>query len=157
MDAQAWINTLFGGRQRAWSSDELQKLKKLLPILPEHRALLSWAYTLPRDSEGWAIIDGERASKPKQSCLLLLEQFSSEIDKWTGVRAYLSGSGEYDEVQSDGWTPERLEIRGEILPNETDWPERFDQLPVDVQRRFNQVVKQRTAAKQMNETTITAQ
>ena len=43
-------------------------------------------YKLPRDNEGWALMNGKRASKPKQSVLLLLQAFSSEIDKWRSVR-----------------------------------------------------------------------
>jgi hypothetical protein len=80
-----WLNKLFC-RKRDWSYEETQLLAALLPISREDRALLSWAYTLPRDSKGWALIDGVRASKPKQSLVALLREFSSEIDKWRSVR-----------------------------------------------------------------------
>ena len=58
-DAEAWINTLFR-RSRAWSYEELRLLKEAMPISAEDRALLSWGYTLPRDTEGWAIAAGQR-------------------------------------------------------------------------------------------------
>jgi hypothetical protein len=84
-ELQQWMNSLFG-RQRAWSYEEAEGLSRLLPISKEDRALLSWAYTLPRDSEGWPLIKGNRASKPKHSVLLLVREFGSEIDKWQSAR-----------------------------------------------------------------------
>jgi predicted phage replisome organizer len=85
------LNKLFR-RQLAWSEDEDRLLKALLPISRDDRALISWAYTLPRDSEGWALIDGEHTSKPKQSLLGLLREFSSEIHKWN-VFQHMSPGG----------------------------------------------------------------
>jgi hypothetical protein len=134
--AQTWLNTFFG-RQRAWSREEMGLLAELLPISRDDRALLSWAYTLPRDAEGWAIVDGEQLSKPKQSLLILLREFSSEIDKWKSVRANLNGAEDLDEpVKGDGWTPERVKVREEEFPDAT-WPERFDWVPIDVQRQID--------------------
>jgi hypothetical protein len=86
--AKEWMNKLFG-RNRAWSYEEDEVLASLLPISRDDRALLSWAYGLPRDLEGWALVDGERTSKPKQGLLALLRHFPSEIDKWRGVRTSL--------------------------------------------------------------------
>jgi hypothetical protein len=84
-EAKAWINSFFG-RQREWSYEETRLLSELMPISKEDRALLSWAYMLPRDREGWVIHNGTRLSKRKESVLLLLEQFGSEIDKWRGKK-----------------------------------------------------------------------
>ena len=84
-DLKKWMNTLFG-RQRAWSYEEDELLSRIAPIAKGDRALLSWAYTQPRDSDGWVLIEGKRASKPKQSVILLLREFSSEIDKWRSGR-----------------------------------------------------------------------
>jgi hypothetical protein len=129
-----WVNSLFG-RQRAWNYEEMNLLTELVPISREDRALLSWAYTLPRDVEGWAIVDGEQLSKPKHSALLLLREFSSEIDKWKSVRVNLNGSEEH-EPEGDGWTPERVKVCQEDFPD-TTWPPRFDSVPIDVQRQID--------------------
>jgi hypothetical protein len=88
-EAKAWLNTFFG-RQREWSYEETRLLSELMPISKEDRALLSWAYMLPRDRDGWVIHNGTRLSKRKESVLLLLEQFESEIDKWRGKKQGLA-------------------------------------------------------------------
>jgi hypothetical protein len=87
-ETKQWLTKLFH-LDRAWSHEEDEVLASLLPISREDRALLSWAYNLPRDIEGWALADGERTSKPKQSLLALLRHFPSEIDKWRRVRTSL--------------------------------------------------------------------
>jgi len=69
--AKEWLNKLFG-RKLAWSHKEDQLLSALLPITLEERTLLSWAYTLPRNAEGWVLVDGHRTSKPKRSLVALL-------------------------------------------------------------------------------------
>jgi predicted phage replisome organizer len=121
-----WLNKVFG-RKRVWSYEEDQLLASLLPIAREDRALLSWAYTLRRDSEGWALIDGERASKPKQGLLMLLREFSSEIDKWRSVRAN-GNSDEEDRDESgnyDQWTQPRLDAAKELFPQRESFPGQF--------------------------------
>jgi hypothetical protein len=141
-EAKAWVDALFGGRKMAWSYEEMHLLEKLLPIDPEVRAMLSWGYTLPRDEQGWALVNGEQVNKPKTSCIRFLREFGSEAEKWRVTRSTLNGEmGE--EEESDGWTNERVELRDELFPDATQWPDRFRDLPVDVQRRFNEVVNER--------------
>ena len=81
-----WLNTLFG-RKRPWLYEEEQLLATLLPIDGEERELLCWGYALPRDSKGWALVNGKRATKPKENIVTLLRKFPSEIDKWRSMRA----------------------------------------------------------------------
>jgi hypothetical protein len=110
-EAMAWINSLFG-RQKEWSGEEKQLLRKWLPIAPEDRALLSWAYTLPTNAEGWVVVDGVQLSKRKQNCLKLLREFPSEIEKWHTVRANLDGSnGVDDDPRSEEEREEELEAQ----------------------------------------------
>jgi hypothetical protein len=138
--AKEWVNSLFTPRRKmAWSYEEEQLLSELLPIDPELRALLSWAYSLPRDDEGWALFGDQQLNKPKTNCIRLLREFGSEVEKWRMARAALNGALNEDD---DGWTMERMALRDELFPG-TEWPEQFRQLSVDVQRRFNAVVLQR--------------
>jgi hypothetical protein len=136
-----WLKKLFG-RQRAWSYKEDQLLAGLLPISRNERALLSWAYTLPRDSEGWVLIDGERASKPKQSLITLLREFSSEIDKWRSARANHNEASESPPTTppaNDEWTPERraaIEEIEELGPGCDPGP--FHLLDRDMRRRIDE-------------------
>lgn len=104
-EAKAWINSLFG-RQREWSYEETRLLSELLPISKEDRALLSWAYTLPKDREDWVTHKGIRLSKCKESVLLLLEQFSSELDKWRAKKASLASSRNKVASKEDPIPPE---------------------------------------------------
>jgi predicted phage replisome organizer len=146
--AKQWVNSLFG-RQRVWNYEESELLSRLLPISREDRALLSWAYTLPRNAEGWAMVDGDRVNKPKSSSLILLREFSGEIDKWKSVRANLNGADDdYDLPRGDGWTAERVQVRQEDFPDVT-WPERFDSVPIDVQRQIDR--RARDLIKKMND------
>jgi predicted phage replisome organizer len=125
-DAKRWVNSLFG-RQRAWSYEEDELLSRLLPISKEDRALLSWAYALPRDFDGWALVDGERGSKPKHSILLLLREFGSEIDKWRSVRA------RGDDL--DEWTRELLNAAKIEFPGRK-FPGLFGLVPLGDRRRI---------------------
>jgi hypothetical protein len=134
--AKQWINSLFG-RQRSWNYEESELLSRLLPISRDDRALLSWAYTLPRNAEGWVVVDGERLNKPKSSSLILLRELSAEIDKWKSVRANLNGAEEYEPPQGNGWTEERVQVREEDFPSFETWPERFDLVPIDLQRQID--------------------
>lgn len=115
--AKKWVNSLFG-RQREWSYEELQLLSTLLPIDKADRALLSWAYTLPRDAEGWVLIDGARASKPKDSLVALLREFSSEIDKWRTVRSrgVKKNNGAANEPLPVDWVKAAKNIYGPDVP-----------------------------------------
>lgn len=144
-DLRAWISKLFG-RERAWSYEELQLLTEIAPVEKKDRALLSWAYTLPRDNEGWALIDGKRASKPKQNLIGLLREFSSEIDKWRHVKS----SGGDEETQPrmltiPEWTDERMRVFRELFPD-TPISCRFDLLAEDLQRQIDDVVREQKAA-----------
>jgi len=99
-EAKIWLSKLFGrsplewirGRKRGWSNEEKSLLVGLLPISREDQELIQWGYSLPRNSEGWALIDGERITKPKQSLLALLHEFSSEVDKWRSVQSNANSS-----------------------------------------------------------------
>jgi len=117
--AKEWINSLFG-RQRAWSDDELQLVTEILPIDKDDRALLSWAYTLPRDAEGWSLVDGVRANKPKSNLIGLLREFSSEIDKWRGVKGRGRSGGKKnngaDELLPAEWVSAIKELYGDAVP-----------------------------------------
>jgi predicted phage replisome organizer len=139
-DLKAWMNTLFG-RQRAWSYEEGRLLTEAAPILKEDRALISWAYKLPRDNEGWALVDGKRASKPKQSVLLLLQAFSSEIDKWRSVRRN-GNKAQPKPPKVEDWTDERMRVFREMFPN-TPISCPFNLLGEDLQRGIDERVRLR--------------
>lgn len=140
-ETKSWLNSLFG-RHKPWSSEENSLLRKLLPISKEVRALLSWGYTLVRDAEGWAILDGKKLTKPKQNLLALLRGFSGEIEKWHSVRANLHGV-QPDPVD-DGWTEERLTACKMGFPKAV-FAGPFNWLPVEYQGRIDARVKQMRA------------
>ncbi len=146
-----WLNKFFG-RQRAWSYEEDQLLAGLLPISRSDRALLSWAYTLPRDPEGWVLIDGKRTSKPKQSLVTLLREFSSETDKWRLVRANLSGALTTSEdhpdvfVTTDEWTPGRRAAFEKLFPGSEPGP--FRLLDRALREQIDAKAKEDTAMKE---------
>jgi hypothetical protein len=135
-----WLNSLFG-RQVAWSYEEDYLLSECYPIAAKDRALLSWAYTAPVDTDGWVTIEGQRLSKRKQSILTLLRELPAEIDKWKGMRAQLNEDDWSPEPSGNGWTAERLQARQERFP-EANWPERFDEVPIDVQRVIDRRAEQ---------------
>ena len=135
-EAKEWLNELFG-RKRAWSYEEDSLLSTLLPISREDRELIQWGYSLRRDSEGWALINGKRITKPKQSLLMLLREFSSELDKWQSAR--MNGNGA---KRGDGWTPERKKAAREEFPEAT-FPAKFEKLPVAYQCRIDERVARR--------------
>jgi len=142
---KAWVNSLFG-RQRAWSYEEEHLLSEIAPVSKEDRALLSWGYTLPKDKDGWALVDGSPITKPKQNLVALLREFSSEIDKWRAARA--GGSDDRDEVAMaavEEWTDERCQAFRELFP---DVPIscRFNLLTEDVQRQIDNHAKEAVAA-----------
>jgi hypothetical protein len=115
-------------------------LSELLPIDKSDLELLWWAYTLPRDAEGWVLVDGERTSKPKQSLVTLLREFSSELDKWRSVRSN-ADSEERTKYRGDhGWTVQRREAAFAEFPDAI-LPPKFGDLPVEYQRRIDERVK----------------
>jgi len=123
-----WINSLFG-RRRAWSCEEDHLLRELLPIDKADRALLSWAYMLPRNAEGWALLNGERTSKPKQSLVALLREFASEIDKWRSVRPKRDSGG----VKENGTLPaEWIPVIKKLYGDDVPIPPLKSQLPLSV-------------------------
>jgi hypothetical protein len=139
-----WLNSFFS-RQKPWSSGEDSLLEQLFPIPKDVRALLSWGYMLPRDAEGWAILDGKKLTKPKQNLLALLREFWAEVEKWRSVRANLNGVE--PDARGDGWTAERLTARNVEFPGAV-FSGRFDSLPTDLQERIDARVKEiRAAAK----------
>jgi hypothetical protein len=139
-DLKKWLNTHFG-RQRAWSYEEENLLAGLAPIAKGDRALLSWAYKLSRDSDGWVLIDGKRASKPKQSLIQLLREFSSEIDKWRSARRN-GRAREPEAPEIETWSHERMLVFRQMFPGASA-PSRFDLLGEDLQRRINERVRLR--------------
>ena len=114
-DLKGWVNKLFA-RKEPWSYEEQSLLAGLMPISKEARALLSWAYTLPRDAKGWALVNGTAASKPKQSVLMLLREFSSEIDKWRSVRGNGAKKKGVIELLSYEWVAALKKIYGADIP-----------------------------------------
>jgi hypothetical protein len=133
------MNSLFG-RQREWSYEEQSELSRLLPTIEkEDRALLSWAYTLPRDSEGWALIKGNRASKPKQSILLLVREFGSEIDKWKSMRQTFRLNGLHDRSagpEDADLTLEQVASAKKIYGDDVPLPQKWGQLAPSVRERI---------------------
>jgi hypothetical protein len=110
-------------------------LAKLLPIGAKDRKLIQWGYSLRRDNEGWVLIDGERVTKAKQSLIVLLREFSSEVDKWRSVRKHgdqvdLNNNNEPLQIE---WNEERRAAACRLY-GERQLPYRFDQLPSSVQR-----------------------
>jgi hypothetical protein len=137
-ELKEWMSKLFG-RERAWSYEELQLLSGIAPVEKNDRALLSWAYTLPRDNEGWALVRGKRASKPKQNLIGLLREFSSEIDKWRGVRT--NGSlPEPEAPRIEDWTDDRRQVFREMFPD-VPIARRFNLLAEDLQRQIDKEVR----------------
>jgi hypothetical protein len=138
-EAIKWLNTLFG-RQRQWSYEERRILTEILPIEKDDRALLSWAYKLPRDDEEWALVDGKRTDKPKRSLIRLLEEFSSEVDKWRRVK----GRGRLgpkkkpaDEPLSSDWVGALKKLYGDDTP----LPSFVNQLPESVREEVEAELK----------------
>lgn len=143
-DLQSWISKLFG-RERAWSYEETHLLSDIAPVSKKDRALLSWAYSLPRDDEGWALVSGKRASKPKQNIIGLLREFASEIDKWRSVRA---NSGEDDEprqITLPSWTDERERVFHELFPGVQIF-DPFHLIAEDLQRKIDLAVSEQKEA-----------
>ena len=137
-DTKNWLNSLFG-RQKPWSSGEDSLLRKLLPISKEVRALLSWGYTLARDAEGWALLEGKKLTKPKQNLLALLRQFWDELEKWRSVRANLHSVE--SNAADDGWTDQRLAACKIEFPKAV-FAGPFGWLAADLQERIDARVKQ---------------
>jgi len=142
-EAKHWLNTLFG-RKRAWSSEEDSLLAGLLPVSPEDKELVQWGYSLSRDSEGWALIDGKRMTKQKQSLVALLRDFSSEVDKWRAVKnGNANGGGESEESEvrvapiDGGWTTERRQAAYEEFGDQVTFATPFEQISGEYQYRID--------------------
>jgi predicted phage replisome organizer len=136
--AKKWLNGLFD-RQRAWSYEEDQRLSELLPIDTSERALLSWAYSQPRDAEGWALVNGVRANKPKSNLIGLLREFSSEIDKWRGVK----GRGRLGAKKNNGadlLPPAWIEAAKKLYGADVPLPSLKSQLPLSVRAAIEAAV-----------------
>lgn len=139
-----WFNELFG-RERAWSDVEDELLAKLLPISRQDRDLIQWAYSLNRDSEGWALVDGMRTSKPKHSLIVLLREFGSEVDKWRSVRKQADLSPKISaksEKIDDPWPTGTKEMVYELYGEDVTFPARFSELPISIQREALDRLKQ---------------
>lgn len=90
-DTKKWISDLFG-RKKEWSQLEIYELSRLCPVTTQDRELLTWAYSLPTDIDGYALFKGHRLTKRKMSLLSLVQAFQSEVEKWQQVRKDLNGS-----------------------------------------------------------------
>jgi predicted phage replisome organizer len=140
-EAKDWLNELFG-RNRPWSDDEDELLAKLLPIGRADIELIKWGYSLSRDSEGWALIDGKRITKPKQGLLALLREFSSELDKWRSARKTIGLNGLHDDIddlspEPDGWSAKRKQAAYEEFGEGVMYTTPFGKLPVEYQNRID--------------------
>jgi hypothetical protein len=133
-EAQSWLSGLFG-RKKAWSAKEMHGLSEVLPIAREDQRLLAWAYTLPRDAEGWSLYDGKRLSKTKESLTSLIEDFGSEIDKWRQKRQQLGLNGNYDPAAKKEPAFWRETLRW-IHGPEIHLPDRFDLLAADLRKEY---------------------
>jgi len=133
--AKQWLNDLFG-RKRAWSDDEDDLLANLLPISADDHKLIQWGYSLPRDSEGWALVGGERVSKPKHSLIVLLREFNSEIDKWRSVRKQ-GEELEPNRAPVPAWTKQRQEAANALYGEGVNLAHPFHQLSPSVQREID--------------------
>jgi predicted phage replisome organizer len=144
-ELKSWMNTLFG-RQRPWSYEEEHLLSESAPIAKEDRALLSWAYTQPRDTEGWVLIDGKRASKPKQSLILLLREFSSEIDKWRSVRnGQKRKASESEDWTDKPMTSEQVTAAKKLYGDDVPLPAKWSQLAPSVRDEIMEAIAEKAA------------
>lgn len=109
-------------------------LSDTLPISPDDYDLLSWAYSLPRDEEGWAVDDDDRrVMRPKESLIQLLREFPSELDKSRSAKKKCAGPE--PEEENDGWGGGYREAAVAEFGNEAVLPARFGDLPGDLRRR----------------------
>lgn len=143
-EAQQWLNKLFE-RNRHWSYEEVHLLSEVLPIAQEDRDLLDWAYSLPRDEEGWAVDDaGARVMRPKDGLIQLLREFSSEIDK---ARVAKKRTAPMLEDEPDGWGGGYREAALAEFGQDVTLPPLFRNLPSEMQRRVRERRKKMGAGK----------
>jgi predicted phage replisome organizer len=147
-ETKQWLNDLFG-RKRAWSDEEDALLAKLLPISQSDRALLQWAYSLNRDSEGWALVDRERVSKPKHSLIVLLREFSSEIDKWRSVGKH-GEEQESDRAPVPAWNEQRQEAAYALYGEGVNFAHPFHLVAQSVRREIDDRVAELAQAAKEN-------
>lgn len=144
-EAQTWLNDLFG-RKKAWTAKEMHALSETLPIARADQRLIAWAYSLPRDEEGWSLYDGKRLSKTKESLSSLIEDFGSELDKWKQKRQQLGLNGKYDGADTpdpagDGWTPARITAFCRVFGEDKRMPERFIDLGASACRQLEEAME----------------
>lgn len=143
-EAETWLNGLFG-RKKAWQAKELHALAEVLPIARDHQRLLAWGYSLERDGDGWAVYEGTRLTKPKQSLTALLEDFNGEIDKWTAARKQAGLNGLFDHHDqpkpeaADGWTPARRQAFVTKFGDDRQFPENFSELGASACRQIDEL------------------
>jgi len=144
--ARGWFNSLFG-YQKTWSYEEDRLLSTLIPISKEERALISWAYKiLPRDREGWALYQGYRLSRPKQSLLPLLEEFRNEVQKWHSVKANLNGANNHAEMPTREVLPTRwVSAMRKLYGEDAKIPSEKKFLPPSVVAEIEQELKHEQA------------
>jgi hypothetical protein len=144
-EAERFLNSLFPGCHKHFGNEEMHWLSDHLPLPAVTCKLLQWAYTLPRDPDGWALYDGRRTSKPKQSRRSLLREFGAELDKWRTVRGQLGLNGSFaheaaEERQDDGWTDARRQSAFELFGEQINFATPFEKLGNDIQRRIDKNV-----------------
>lgn len=142
--AQSWLNELFH-RKRAWSAEEMHLLSQLLPIAKEDRALLTWAYRLPRSHKFF------EHTKLKQEVTTLLREFNGEIDKIKSVRktiglpATIEQKGPALRVVDD-WPKNGREAAFAIFGEEIKFPPSYMDLPEDARKKIEAHELVRSAA-----------
>jgi predicted phage replisome organizer len=133
-EAQRCFNELFG-RNRAWSDDEEGLLARLLPISRADFDLIQWGYSLNRDSEGWALINGDRVTKPKQSLIMLLREFNSEIDKWRSVQRPPQSP---NAALAEDWPEGAKAVACALYGDTIDLTRSFSQMPASARNEIEQ-------------------
>jgi hypothetical protein len=139
-EAERWLNSLFPGCAKKFSGEEMHLLSEVLPIDHATVGLLTWAYTLERDKEGWAIYDRARTNKPKHSRLTLLREFDAECQKWRTVRHQLGLNGKYDTTKAapEQWTAAERATAKEIFGNDVDLPRFKKDAPSSVRSQIEE-------------------
>jgi hypothetical protein len=94
-EEKPWIDALFQTNE-SWSYEEMELLSQLLPIRPESKRLLIWAYNVPPNNPFF-----ER-TKLKQARLFLLREFGAEVDKIRSVRRQMELSPDIAERKKNG-------------------------------------------------------
>lgn len=145
-EAKLFFNKLFE-RNRHWTYEEEHLLSDALPITQEDYDLLNWAYSLPRDADGWAIDDeSRRVMRTKESLIQLLREFPSELDKCRSAQKKCVAT-QPEEEEPDGWGGGYREAAYAEFGPEAVLPPLFRNLPGDLQRRVMERRKKMGAGK----------